>query len=150
MGDIESTYPATVIIYPVTLNSLDCNGIVTGVEYCYRRADLNSNIFTLLILRENADTFRITRVMLIPRPPSTDETCNGMICCGSHSFTSVEQFELPISNFAFGVIDPIGGHELFGFHSTRTEFQTLQYLILPSSVTITVNAAITKSGRLEN
>ncbi len=95
--------------------------------------------------------FRIARVILIPRPPSTEETCNGIKCCGSHSFTSAEQFELPISNFAFGVLDPIGGHELFGFFNTRKEFQTLHYYIPPGSVSrLTVNAAITKSGRLED
>ncbi len=141
----EDTSAATVIIYPVSSNSLDCNGIVTRVEYCYNKVGASmTNIFTLLILRENADMFRITRVMLIPRPPSTDETCIGMICCGSHNFTSVEQFELPISNFAFGVIDPMGGH-LLGFHSTRTEFQTLQYHITTSSLSLNVNATITKS-----
>ncbi len=133
----------------MTSNSLDCTGTITGVEYCYKRGGTASNIFTLLILRENTDMFRIARVIHIPRPHSTDETCNGMECCGSHSFTSTEQFELPISNFAFGVINPSGGHNLFGFHNTRDEFQTSQYHYTATSLSLNVNATIPKPDRLE-
>ncbi len=149
MGLTEATSAGIVIIYPVTSNSLDCTGTITGVEYCYKRVGMASNIFTLLILRENTEMFRIARVIPIPRPPSTDETCNGMECCGLHSFTSTEQFELPISNFAFGVLDPSGGHELFGFHNTLVEFQTSQYHYTASSLSLNVNATISKSECLE-
>ena len=109
----EDSPPGVSYVYPI--DEINCNGIVTEVEFCYdERIALVNNpvstlIFTLLTLNQNSDNFTVTRLIEIYSTPNSDRcsgTGNTRQCCDIAILTSVEQFHLPAQNFSFGVSIP--------------------------------------------
>ena len=141
VSDIESQpslYNA-VYVYQVPIDSLNCSGIVTGVEYCYQ-PDSDPNgidsdvIFTLLVFDELSSSTTDMDITEIPIPtPGVNPNCSSSdtICCDSYSFTG-EGFSLHSNNFIYGILTPSSGHRVLGFHSSLTNFLVNGYLFVES------------------
>ena len=103
-------------IYPIP-PTLNCNGIVTAIEFCYAVQDSQLNtdviIFTFLTLQQNGLNFTVTDMLNVPSTP-TSEMCTRVpigpvtlnYCCDTLSLdlTSLAQFPLPMEQFAFGIV----------------------------------------------
>ena len=131
VSDIESiSQPSlynAVYVYQVQTDSLNCSGIVTGVEYCYQ-PDNDPNgiasdvIFTLLIFDELSSSMTDMDITRIPIPtPGVNPNCSSSVCCDLYSFTG-EGVSLHSDNFIYGILTPSSGHRLLGFHSSLTNF----------------------------
>ncbi len=123
------------------MTALNCSGTATGVEFCYRRTAQNSiNIFTLYAMADSADGFLITKVIKVFSPASLP--CVGD-CCTVYNFPPDKQFELPSSNFSFGVL----GSQLLGFGSQP---RAPQYKVNSLGLSLSVNDIVTKSSNCSN
>ena len=155
IGTVESTAVNVVYVYPVS--SLQCQGRVTGVEYCYQEARNPSatgseTVFTVLLMsRVSTDTgehpirFTVNRVIPILTPTSTPaRQCSESICCDSYKFTNAEQFELPHNDFNLGVLTPSSGNRIIAFHSTRYEYRTPGYEVNGVNFNVDVDPTITQ------
>ena len=104
-------------IYPIP-STLNCNGIVTAIEYCYivqdAQLDTDVFIFTFLTLQQNGLNFTVRDVLDVASRP-TSEICTRVVsvqlqtlnyCCDTLSLdsTSLAQFPLPMEQFAFGIV----------------------------------------------
>ena len=102
-------------VYPIP-PTLNCNGIVTAIEFCYAVQDSQLNtdviIFTFLTLQQNGLNFTVTDIFVVASTP-TSEMCTPVpgpqtlnYCCDTLSLdlTSLAQFPLPMEQFAFGIV----------------------------------------------
>ena len=112
-----------LFIYPVP-PVLNCSGGVSAVKYCYRARDghlgTKQHIFTLLTLTQNGLSFSITdaiAVRAIPRVESCYDAplTSNQYCCGSHTLDTMDQFNLPAANFAFGIL-PSSDVNILGYN----------------------------------
>lgn len=123
-----------VYIYPIP-SSINCTGRVSAVRYCYGDFNLENEplVFTLLTLARNTESnFRITNVIKVlggPDAQACRETDFVRYCCGSSRL--MNQFRLPLTNFAFGVI-PSSSVPLLGYN----EDDYPQYLVQRSAIAI--------------
>jgi hypothetical protein len=93
--------------------SLNCNGTVSEVGYCYfidSDALAEQENFTLLILKQDGPVFNISSRIRLSFP-SIIENCTivpsgGHYCCESSALAIRDRFQLPAPNFAFGVLSP--------------------------------------------
>ncbi len=130
----------TVEIYPVP-STLNCGGTVSVVEFCYaRRVALVNNmiaygtdyqIFTLLTLERNGLSVEITNMIDVHSTPTTEKCTDRRFnfvfvryCCDSMVLDMADQFSLPGSNIAFGIIP----NNLLRYRSDRfPELRVEQY-----------------------
>ena len=102
-------------IYPIP-SELNCNGMVTAIEFCYAVQEPQLGtiifIFTFLTLRQNGLDFTVRDVVDVQSTPTT-EMCTRVpgsvtlnYCCDTLSLdsTSLAQFPLPMEQFAFGIV----------------------------------------------
>ena len=121
----------TTVVYIFPLPStLNCNGTVSAMQYCYidwLNLGTEQLIFTLLILEQNGLTFTINDVAMVTSmqrrrictrrfdienffQSGTYEYCCDTLLLDMH------QFALPVQNFAFGII-PVS---ILGYHPSIT------------------------------
>ena len=123
-------------IYRVPTLDDSCYGPVTAIEYCYRyRTTAGSGQptfnWTVLILEETpGNDFVTNRILSIAsRLPVNSANCTNT-CCDR---TNIEEFDLPTSNFAFGVTESAQGNThgatLLGFSDTLSQYwvDTIQF-----------------------
>lgn len=107
---LSDLFKNDVEVYPVP-SSLNCSGTVTTLEYCYAKSSIsygtNYQIFTLLTLEQNGLTFMISDMIDIYSTP-TAQGCSSSSgyesCCDSFMLREMNQFNLPASNFAYGLV----------------------------------------------
>ena len=116
-NDVTDVFPI-----PPTLN---CSGTVSAIDYCYiGREDsliygMRYLIFTLVTLEQENLTFTITDVIPVHSTPTAQKCImqtNDLYCCDSLQLNTTHQFNLPVPNFAFGMI-----------RSTSQEIRQLRY-----------------------
>ena len=113
--------------------TVECTGEVTAIEYCYQYYSIEPGeaIFnwTVLFLKEESDSFKITKVHSIESHPNSlpendcqnDTRVPGTIrCCDRENITSFD-LDLQMNDFIFGVTESAQGNThnaaLLGFHS---------------------------------
>ena len=111
-GRVLTSVTGTGHIYPIP-STLNCNGIVTAIQYCYgvldEKLDTDVFIFTFLTLEQNGLNFTVTDMLDVPSTP-TSEMCTRMPGLASINFNyccdtlSTSQFPLPVEQFAFGIV----------------------------------------------
>lgn len=112
-GGIFTSSTNDLSIYPLP-SALNCEGTVSALRYCYRLSNSDQfgnelTIFTLLTLEQNGTVFTVTNVIAVPSTPS-GQICTGIPfssaqrCCDTLPLDMVDQFHLPTSNFAFGLL----------------------------------------------
>ena len=136
-NDHELSAANVIYIYPIS--SLNCQGTVAGVEYCYQEGSPSLNIFTMLVMSSRIqangrDAFFVNGEIPIPTPNTPAGQCSGSICCDTYTFTT-EQFELPQDDFALGFLTPSGGRQLVAFHSSsQLEYYAPGYQVIGSDI----------------
>ena len=103
LSDVAYIYPV-----PPTLN---CSGTVSAVQFCYVLSGVlgtEREIFTLLTLGQSGLNFVVSSVIPVSSTP-TEQICTsalflGQFCCDVMLLNSMDQFDLPAANFAFGII----------------------------------------------
>lgn len=126
--------PEVIYIFPVP-PMLNCSGNVVGARYCYaydNDIDFESNdeilIFTLLILKQdllNWPRFEVMDTYNVYSKPIFGDNCviqpfidhDVLYCC---DVLRLDQFQLPRSNFAFGMAD---AKLLINFHDQDGGFE---------------------------
>ena len=111
-------------VYPIPSDQINCSGIVTDIQYCYRTpTSMKTNVlvFTLLTLNQIKNSFYVTRTIAIH---SSSEDCFSLptnssnvincttssdntsyYCCGM-KLSNEEVFEFPATNLAIGIAIP--------------------------------------------
>lgn len=132
----------TLHIYPLP-SSLNCNGTVTGLGYCYLSnptpLGISLPIFQFYILQESPSVFTITSRTMVHTTPSADNctaTSEGQICCASFALSEMSQFSLPVPNFAFGILPVVSpSASLLAFNrSLSPQYSVQHYRELPPSI----------------
>ena len=135
-----------VDVFPIP-PMLNCSGTVSAVEYCYgsllrpgssrnTRYGTRYLAFTLLILEQDGLNFMITDLIDIHSTPTVQicsdrtfsfTTTTSRYCCDRFALDNVNQFHLPASKFAFGVVR--GSSLVFHlrYPSSFASFQVEQY-----------------------
>lgn len=150
--DFLPSATALLYIYPLP-SSLNCSGTVSAVRYCYfddNELGTERPIFTLLTLEQNGVFFNITyltRVFSTPTAQICTGTSGSQYCCDSYTLRIMDQFHLPASNFAFGII-PASSVLLLGFNQVvNPEYVVEHYRETPSTfetgATIEVGSSVT-------
>ena len=116
-----SSQTDTLLIYrlPTLLN---CSGFVSRVGFCYQfngtEAGVEQPVFTLFMLERSGPNFTIISRTLINNTPSEQNCVRGDMgpsyCCDTFNLSMANQFQLPTSNFAFGIL-PLSSDTLLRF-----------------------------------
>ena len=116
----------------------NCSGAVTGVEYCYRSSFTTFGPRTILeVVFLSRDQFQFTVTGVLPVEASLNDascfTSSGIhgtntICCETMMFSDVEQFQLPVTSFTFG-ISTASTFRVLTFAPTTTQFNVEQFQI---------------------
>ena len=124
-----------ILTIPPLSPERNCSGAVTGVEYCYRSSFTTFGPRTILeIVFLSRDQLRLNVTGILPVEASLNDascfTSSGMrgtntICCETMTFSDVEQFQLPVTSFTFG-ISPARTFRLLTFNETTTQFNVQQ------------------------
>jgi hypothetical protein len=141
----------TIFPLPPTLN---CSGTVSAVSYCYfREAESNFNeelIFTLLTLEQKGqNNFVVTNEINIHSTTTADicTTFLGRTCCDTSQLNAANQFNLPTSNFAFGIISrsewsvSLGNLQTFG--TSLSQYAVEHYSLSSVNVNVAMGSTIT-------
>ena len=141
-------------IYRVPTLNPSCYGQVTAIEYCYEyrttagsgQATFN---WTVLILEDTArNEFVIDSIYFIISSLSvTSVNCtnDGQLrtCCDRNN---IEEFDLPMSNFAFGVTESAQGNtlgaRLLGFADALPQYRVDAQVLNRADVTLSVGSTI--------
>ena len=129
------------IIYIFTIppeSSLrNCSGTVVSLQYCYqarnRDIGMNQSIFNLLFLVKNGLNFTVSNKIQIRTSPQ-NSTCTQsgqnqqqIICCDSTSLQPTDRFEIPPTNYSFGVVVGNQRSRLLAFVPSAMEYRAEQY-----------------------
>jgi hypothetical protein len=143
-------------IFP--LPTLNCNGTVSAVRYCYSGGRLGREklVFTLLTLEQSGQNFTIRNIIDVSNTPTVDICTEGRVailsfqyCCDTFQLDTTSRFNLPAPNFAFGTIarSGTGGFgNLLTFGTSFSQYTVEHYR--PSSMDVTVGNTISV-GNLE-
>ena len=115
----------TIYIYPIP-SVLNCNGMVSAIDYCYRTEETGQQlVFTLLTLVQNGLNFTITDVIEVRE---TLTRYSRLLGCDitSSSLNMMDYFQLPANNFAFGIV-PASGVTLLRFNLFQSHYHVEQY-----------------------
>ena len=89
---------------------MNCSGTVVGVEFCYVALEVAFGIdvplFTLSVLEGKETNFTVLRTIVVRATPGEDCAVgarDNIFCCGNVPFNIEDQFQLPSSNFAYGL-----------------------------------------------
>ena len=161
---LRGSSSSNIYVYPIP-STLNCNGTVTALRYCYNANNFQLGteqlVFTLLTLEESGPSFTISDVISVRSTP-TSQICTGTFlvftgqyCCDLWTLDVVKQFPLPTMDFAFGVAasDSV---TLLSFSSFSSQYRVEQYIqgtetlvSLAVGSTITVNSdSMTTSSTL--
>lgn len=132
-GNKGTTYVFTI---PPESTERNCSGTVMAIQFCYqaRARDIGRtrNVFDFIILTRNGQELTVTERRKVKVVPS-DTTCTNppgsieRVCCTMQKFT--EQFELPSSNFTFGVVNRMNRVRMLTFVDIVTEFDVERFHI---------------------
>lgn len=124
---ISSSYSRSYI-YPVPNTEVNCSGTVNAVEYCYTGSQnqfgTEQLVFTLSILNQSGSSITVINTKDVISTPN-DGKCtlrsfsSIQYCCDVTSLSVADQFQLPASNFAFGITIPSSGVNLLGWSPSR-------------------------------
>ena len=126
----------------------NCSGTVVSLQYCYqaRNSDIGRNrtVFIFLSLTQNGMNFTVNRRIFIRTTPSNTICTNSsgsiqQICCDTTTLNINNQFQLPSSNFSFGVAINNPNVRPLAFTTSSTEYHVEQYkasLMLTNSGTM--------------
>ena len=128
-----TTYVFTV---PPESTERNCSGTLMAIQFCYqaRARDIGRarNVFDLLLLARNDLELTVTERRKVEVVPS-DATCTDSpgsiekVCCTVQNFT--EQYELPSSNFTFGVVNMVSRIHILTFVDAVTEFDVERFRV---------------------
>ena len=116
---------------------------MVSLQYCYQATNNNIDnnrtiiVFAFLSLTQNGMNFTVNKQIFIRTTPSKSicTVCSGsiqQICCDNTTLRTTDQFQLPSSNFSFGVairnqnVRPLA----ITTSSTRMEYHVEQYVTL--------------------
>ena len=109
-GFISPLRTDDILIYPLP-PTLNCRGTVTKVLYKYGISNsllgTDHLIFTILTLKQNGLSLTVTDVIPIHSTPTNQKCIRApkfSFCLDIMPFGPENQFHLPASNFAFGII----------------------------------------------
>ena len=140
-------------IFSVSTLDTSCYGPVTAIEYCYEyRTTAGSGQptfnWTVLILEVTGNIFVINGIYFISsRLPVDSANCtnDGQLCTCCDR-TNIEGFDLPMSNFAFGVIESAQGNThgatLLGFSDALPQYRVDVPLFTRAEVTLSIGSTI--------
>ena len=149
---------SNIYVYPIP-STLNCNGTVTALRYCYNanifQLGTEQLVFTLLTLEESGPSFTISDVISVRSTP-TLQICTGILfiitCCDLWTLDVVKQFPLPTMDFAFGVAasDSVTLLSFSSFSQYRVEqyiqgTETLGSLAVGSTITVNSDSMTTSS-----
>jgi hypothetical protein len=147
---LVSTFSNELLIFPLP-PTLNCNGTVTAVRHCYNSLgiELGSEklVFTLLTLEQNnGQNFTIRNMINVTSTPTADICIMADMfnlqhyCCDNLQLDTADMFDLPTSNFAFGILQSGSGDLLTYFGTNSFQYAVEHYR--PGSVDITVGSTI--------
>ena len=116
-------------VYPISSSQINCSGIVTGIEFCYRTPLMDNQanllIFTLLILKQSSGYFNVTKFIPVNSTSlnitslnssfemdsqQTDIKCRysdtELYCCDIVMLSEEDKFQFPAEDFAIGITTP--------------------------------------------
>ena len=127
-------------IFPIPSESpllRNCSGTVVSLQYCYqarnRDIGMNQSIFSLLSLVKNGSDFTVSnKIQIRTSPQNSICTQSGqnqqqIICCDSTSLQPTDRFEIPPTNYSFGVVVGNRRSRLLAFVPSAMEYRADQY-----------------------
>ena len=111
----QSLFRRVAYIFTIPQSQLhNYSDTVVSLQYCYQATNNNIdnnrtiNVFAFLLLTQNGMNFTVSKQILIGSTPSKS-ICTvpsgsiQQICCDNTTLRTTDQFQLPSSNFSFGV-----------------------------------------------
>ena len=140
-------------IYRVPTLDASCYGPVTAIEYCYTPSTVSGMFnWTVLILGPTGNDFVVNRIYSILSPVSNEKCRNdGQIhrCCDR---TNIEGFDLPTSNFVFGVTESAQGNThgatLLGFSDSLPQYRVDTIHFNKVGMTLSIGSTISNMQTL--
>ncbi len=132
------TYFFTV---PAESASHNCSGDVVSIQYCYRARDsdiemgTSINVFNLLAVDQNGTQFTIINSTTIQTTPNISICIDppgsiDQICCDT---TPLSGFQIPPSEYTFGIVITNASVRPLAFADTRMEYHVYQFITSPGS-----------------
>ena len=150
----------TTYIYGVDSNELNCSGIITEVQYCYRTTssalDESALAFTLSVLSQDGTEFRVVDTINIRTTP-TDSICASILfgliyyCCDNTSLQMEDQFQLHSPNFAYSISIPASSSiTLLGHRASSFPHLIVEQYVTTVSLNIGQSYVFTSSDPKSN
>ena len=137
-ANLTAARNGTTYIFPIPSESplRNCNGTVVSLQYCYqarnRDIGMNQSVFNILSLVKNGLDFSVSNKIQITTSPRnricTQRNQQQIICCDNTSLQPTDRFEIPPTNYSFGVV--VGNRRSFrplAFVSSAMEYRAEQY-----------------------
>ena len=118
----------------------NCSGTAVSLQYCYQARDRNRgmtrDVFNFLSLVQNGSQFTVNSRLTIqttphnnictdPRPPESIQ----QICCDTSSLNASNQFQLPSSDFTFGIVITNNDVRPLAFTTSALEYRVEHYQV---------------------
>lgn len=108
---------------------VNCSGTVTALQYAYRWDGISGTeelVFTLLIFRQSGTDITVLGKTEV-RTNSGECRDISACCIGTTSLRPMDQFAIPDSNFAFGIVIPAHSPQLLvGFLNSANRVKQYQ------------------------
>ena len=140
-GNLTQSLNGVTYIFPIPSESplRNCSGTVVSLQYCYqarnRDSGRNRTVFNFLFLTRNSiNNFTVIRNTTIRTIP-TDRKCTDprnnieQICCDNTSLSIYDRFQLPSSNFTFGIEITNVNVRPLAFTNSTTKYSVEQYQV---------------------
>ena len=114
----------------------NCSGTVVSLQYCYQARDrdigITRDVFNFLSLVQNGLQFTVSSRLTIQTTPQnsicTDPSGSiQQICCDTSSLNANNQFQLPSSDFTFGVVITNSNVRPLAFATSTLEYRVEQF-----------------------
>ena len=130
-----ATYAFTV---PAVSPERNCSGTVVSFQYCYqaRASDIGQerNVFDFITLTRDGQNLTVMNRspvnVTLQEDMCTDPPGNVQrICCTMQNIPNQLQFQLPASNFTFGVVNTNSNIRILNFLNSVTEFDVERFWV---------------------
>lgn len=135
-GRANLTKPVNSLTYIFTIPPVsaqrNCSGTVIAIDYCYRVGNedlgLARNIFNFLLLTQDRHQFIIDMRRRIRSTPS-NSTCSAtlQICCDREVLNIRRRFQIPPSDFTYGIL--VRSSQLLAFTESATQYNFEQFQV---------------------
>ena len=134
-----SSSPGSTYIYLVPSIQVNCSGTVTALEYLYRRIEVENGtedlVFTFLRFHQNGSDITLLGETQIYTDRNSDVCSSDNICCsGNMLLNTMDQFNFPDLNFAFGIVIPSEAVNLLSFFDVAHTVE--QYQVVTSNLVV--------------